>query len=101
MQPIESILADAASIAALRRDIHFLSRHPTCLFQCLWNIGWWYDCPQAAIYYGLSGRTGSVPLPWEGPDAKLSGWLEAWREAREGSGTADRIGQTAAPRPGP
>jgi hypothetical protein len=37
---------------ALRRDIHFIARHaqdyPQGLFQCLWNSGWWYDCPEAA-----------------------------------------------------
>jgi hypothetical protein len=32
---------------ALRRDGHFLVRHPTTLFQCLWSSCWWYDCPQA------------------------------------------------------
>src|SRR5256886_7666717 len=30
---------------ALRRDVHFIDRHPTTLFQCLWNSCWWYDCP--------------------------------------------------------
>ena len=33
---------------ALRSDLHFLARHPTTLFQCLWNRCWWYDCPDAA-----------------------------------------------------
>jgi WD40 repeat protein len=27
---------------ALLRDTLFLSRHPTALFQCLWNTCWWY-----------------------------------------------------------
>ena len=36
---------------ALRRDIHFIARHPTTLFQCMWNACWWYDCPQAAAHY--------------------------------------------------
>lgn len=26
---------------ALRRDIHFIARHPSTLFQCLWNNCWW------------------------------------------------------------
>jgi len=38
---------------ALRRDIHFIDRHPTTLFQCMWNRCWWYDCPEAAKYYVL------------------------------------------------
>ncbi|HUT35332.1 MAG TPA: WD40 repeat domain-containing protein [Planctomycetota bacterium] len=33
---------------AIRRDIHFIARHPTTLFQCTWNSCWWYDCPEAA-----------------------------------------------------
>jgi hypothetical protein len=33
---------------AIRRDIHFIARHPTTLFQCMWNTCWWYDCPQMA-----------------------------------------------------
>jgi len=32
---------------AVRRDIHFIDRHPTTLFQCMWNTCWWYDCPEA------------------------------------------------------
>ena len=32
---------------AIRRDIDFIARHPTTLFQCLWNSCWWYDCPDA------------------------------------------------------
>ena len=36
---------------AIRRDVHFIARHPTTLFQCLWNTCWWYDCPEAADHY--------------------------------------------------
>lgn len=36
---------------AIHRDVAFLSRHPTTLFQCLWNQCWWYDCPEAAQHY--------------------------------------------------
>lgn len=51
---------------AIRRDIHFIARHPTTLFQCLWNSCWWYDCPQAAAHYVLPvERRTSAPLPWE------------------------------------
>jgi hypothetical protein len=49
---------------ALRRDIHFIARHaqdyPQGLFQCLWNSGWWYDCPEAARHY-VDGRPPSSP----------------------------------------
>src|SRR5262249_51219358 len=40
---------------ALRRDLHFIDGHrgdyPQGLFQCLWNSGWWYDCPAAAAHF--------------------------------------------------
>ncbi len=36
---------------AIRRDIHFIDRHPTTLFQCMWNTCWWYDCPEAPEHY--------------------------------------------------
>jgi len=36
---------------ALRRDVHFISRHaqeyPQAIFQCLWNTCWWYDCQES------------------------------------------------------
>ena len=38
---------------AIRRDVHFIDRHPTTLFQCLWNSCWWYDCKEAACYFEL------------------------------------------------
>ena len=28
---------------AIRRDIHFIDRHPTTLFQCMWNTCWQFD----------------------------------------------------------
>jgi hypothetical protein len=31
---------------ATRRDVQFIDRHPTTLFQCMWNTCWWYDCPE-------------------------------------------------------
>ncbi len=39
---------------AIRREIHFIARHredyPQALFQCLWNMCWWYDCPEAVAH---------------------------------------------------
>jgi WD40 repeat protein len=29
-------------VEAIRRDIHFIDRHPTTLLQCLYNLGIWY-----------------------------------------------------------
>jgi WD40 repeat protein len=36
---------------AMRREQHFIGRHPTTLFQCLWNLCWWYGSPEAAHHY--------------------------------------------------
>jgi WD40 repeat protein len=55
---------------ALRVDLAFLTRHPSCLFQCLWNRGWWYDAAAA-------GGPGPRPAPG------LSALLEAWRAGKE------------------
>lgn len=47
---------------AIQRDVHFIARHahdyPQALFQCLWNLCWWYDCPSAGEHYmpGMEGR---------------------------------------------
>ncbi len=63
---------------AIRRDVHFIARHPTTLFQCLWNTCWWYDCPEAAGHYE------SVVGPWENPGEKLHQILQDCRAAKEG-----------------
>ena len=76
----------AARAKALRSDLHFLARHPTALFQCLWNRCWWYDCPDAAAHYDPPRRAAGPPKapPWSRPAPdRLSTLLEAWREAKE------------------
>jgi telomerase protein component 1 len=69
---------------ALRRDIHFIARHPATLFQCLWNSCWWYDSPEAAAHYETpaEGWPAGGP-PWQRPGPKLCTFLGAWRAARE------------------
>ena len=69
---------------ALRYDIHFISRHPTTLFQCIWNRGWWFDHPKAAEHYD------SIPIewtsripPWNRPEPeRLSAILQDWQEEK-------------------
>jgi len=84
---------------AVRRDIHFIDRHPTTLFQCMWNSCWWYDCPQVAKHYiEPEGGWAANNAPWEQPDEDgdtltgsachrwemtLADTLSAWREARQ------------------
>ena len=72
---------------AVRRDIHFVARHPTTLFQCLWNTCWWYDCP-AAEAYCEPGAMSSAPetVPWKRPGAKLHRFVEHWHQARQQAG---------------
>ena len=74
---------------AIRRDIHFIARHPTTLFQCMWNACWWYDCPEAAKHYeepeeGMQFvrelRKQSRPRLFE--------WLQNWRDARQTASSA-------------
>jgi len=62
---------------AIRRDMHFIDRHPTTLFQCLWNSCWWYDCPEAAKHYEPPARgwPASGP-PWDQTGQKLFRMLE-------------------------
>lgn len=64
---------------ALRRDIHFIARRPTTVFQGLWNSCWWYDCLEAARHYQTSDG------PWSRAGLKLFELLEAWRAARDES----------------
>lgn len=69
---------------AIRRDIHFIARHPSALFQCLWNSCWWYDCSEAANHYVF--LVSSLPYgvtPWKEQEHPLSTLLEAWRSAKE------------------
>ena len=61
---------------AMRRDVRFLAAHPGSLFQSLWNLAWWYDCPDAARYYRA---TGAGEPPWAFPGPKLYELLERWR----------------------
>ena len=73
----------------LRRDLHFIDRHradyPQALFQCLWNNGWWYDCPAAAAHHGPpSGgwREGGPPCSRPEED-RLATLVESWRVLKE------------------
>ncbi|MFC1805410.1 WD40 repeat domain-containing protein [Planctomycetota bacterium] len=62
---------------AIRRDIHFIDRHPTTLFQCMWNSCWWYDCPDAYRFLDLSAAgTGDSG---DGCCAGLRDCVQDWR----------------------
>jgi WD40 repeat protein len=70
---------------SLRSDLHFISRHPTALFQCLWNRCWWYDCPEAAAHCEApQAGWPSSGLPWSRPaEDRLATLLESWRAEKE------------------
>jgi WD40 repeat protein len=70
---------------AMRSDLHFLARHPTTLFQCLWNRCWWYDCPAAADYYDAPpGGWPAGGAPWKQAEShRLSTLLDHWRDAKQ------------------
>jgi WD40 repeat protein len=68
---------------AIRRDVHFIDRHPTTLFQCLWNTCWWYDCPEAADHYLEPEAEGTPSPPWARHGEKVCRLLERWRHLKE------------------
>src|SRR5262249_10246073 len=47
-RPVRRLLALLEE--ALRRDLHFVARRPSTLFQCLWNSCWWHDADEAAAH---------------------------------------------------
>src|SRR5262249_3219727 len=65
---------------ALGMDLPFLGRHPTALFQTLWNHCWGYECPQAAKHYREEADRGMPP--WKVPGPKLSKLLERWHQQK-------------------
>ncbi len=69
---------------AIRRDIHFIGRHPTTLFQCMWNTCWWYDCREAADHYKEHEGYSNEPPPWERTGLSLHDMVHAWRAEKTG-----------------
>lgn len=68
----------------LRLDVQFIARHPSTLFQCCWNRGWWHDTPQAAHFYLEPEGGWPVPgPPWQRPGEKLYKFMEEWRAEKE------------------
>ncbi|MFZ2955891.1 MAG: ankyrin repeat domain-containing protein [Candidatus Ozemobacteraceae bacterium] len=67
---------------ALGRELHAISRHPTTLFQCLWNLCWWYDSPEA-LFHNHKGTESEKTLQ---PVAEISAMyklFEIWRAEKE------------------
>jgi len=88
------------SAEAIRRDVHFIDRHPTTLFQCMWNTCWWYDCAEAAKHYEQpEGGWTSANAPWLGGGVKISALLESWRQAAEAARPSGRWIRSLRPPP--
>jgi len=67
---------------SLDRDIHFISNHPTTIFQCLWNRCWWYDHPAAVNFFEIVSDSTST-APWDLPEPRLYNLLEKWHEDKK------------------
>jgi hypothetical protein len=61
---------------AIRRDVHFIDRHPTTLFQCLWNSCWWFNRDEGAPCYEIDAANPQdrVKSFW----SRLAAWLKVW-----------------------
>jgi len=93
---------------AIQGGIDFITRHPTTLFQCMWNTCWWYDCPEAADYDYVTSSLPESPYfeearrvketlefltpmgyllhtepPWRELGPNIFEMLKAWRLAKE------------------
>ncbi|TQF11722.1 High-affnity carbon uptake protein Hat/HatR [Myxococcus llanfairpwllgwyngyllgogerychwyrndrobwllllantysiliogogogochensis] len=68
---------------AVTLDADFLREHPETLFQCLYNRLRWYDAPDAARHFSVTGQG-----PWDDPEAHLHQLAAWWRRQRESSGGA-------------
>jgi WD40 repeat protein len=66
----------------LNAHVFGVGRHPTILFQSLWNTCWWYDCPESEHHYEepKDGWPEGMP-PWSQDGPKLHRLLETWRAA--------------------
>jgi WD40 repeat protein len=69
---------------AIRRDVHFIDRHPTTIFQCLWNTCWWYDSPArlghlARDKKAVTAAATQTPRPW------LALLMESFRKRKDES----------------
>ncbi len=73
-------------VEAIRIDANFVHRHPTALFQCLWNRCWWYDSVEARQHYdrfpGAQWTGPRTVSPSNAPGA-LSILLEGWQLAKK------------------
>ena len=71
---------------ALSRDLYFLDRHRTTLFQCLWNTCWWHDpSPSTAPQPRGQPEPRTALARGEEDPAGLRRLMEAWRQRKAAS----------------
>jgi hypothetical protein len=68
---------------AIRRDIQFIGRHPSALFQSLWNTCWWHDCPRLHQPHPPLAKTAENLANHDQPGSKLHKLLEKWRYEKD------------------
>ena len=63
---------------AISLNQKFLIKHPQLLFQCLWNLCWWYDSPKAKEYYNQKNTKKEMRQ-----NVNLHKFMEKWRKLKE------------------
>jgi len=68
---------------ALRRDVHFIARHPTTLFQCMWSTCWWFDSPEADRHYApVADGAQPTRACRRQLEPRLHQFMERWHETK-------------------
>jgi WD40 repeat protein len=81
----------ALIVEAITRELPFIYRHrqdyPQGLFQCLWNLCWWYASPDAARNHegAAANLARSQSYDKEVSDV-LRGLMQSWRQLKDGGG---------------
>ena len=85
---------------AIRRDVHFIDRHPTTFFQCMWKTCWWYDCDEAAEHYEEPDGGWATQPPWR-RSGRISSQLQRWNAEKSAATPGFRWLRSARPPPIP
>jgi WD40 repeat protein len=65
--------------ASLCRNGTFISKHPSAVFQCLWNTCWWHDCADLRDFSGAFQRSPPQHVESSAQGGPVSRLLESWR----------------------
>lgn len=67
---------------ALRVNAEFIARHPTALFQSVWNSAWWDGNPEATAHYDDRNGHDTAATPMNGT---LRAFLQRWKDWKDAS----------------